>query len=304
MVDRLIDGERDDEWLGAHRLLPLVAERRHQRGLAVTDRQRTVARAVAADHVIAEHLLAEVRDAVSGRVLVLKGPELAAVYERSGLRPFADVDVLVEEADAAVVELAAAGFGGDPPDGRDHDDHHHLPPLRREPLRMPVEVHLRPGWVPWSKAPGWPELAAAAAPSLTGVRGVERPSDPHHAVLVAVHGWSRRPYGRLLDLADVWLLGQRAGPEEAATVAEQWGVGRLWRASWAAAEALVTGASLPRAARLLGRHLWGRSAPPGPSRARLVASLLVTAPPRALPGLALRGPAAVVRRSPVRSGRR
>jgi Uncharacterised nucleotidyltransferase len=304
MIDRLIDEGRTDTWLGDQRLLPLAAERRYHRDMAVSPAQRRAARGVAADQAVAEHLLSEVRAAVRGAVLVLKGPELAACYPRPGLRPFADVDVLVPDVDAAAVELQHAGFDWRTELGS-HAGHHHLAPFRWGPLPMPLEVHLRPAWVPWCPSPPWSELAASSEESRTGVGGLQRPDDAHHAVLVAVHAWRSRPYGRLLDLADVWLLAHQAGPERAADVAQRWGVARLWGATWAAAEALVAGTRRrSKAVRVLGRHLSGRRAAPPPSRVRYAGGLLVTAPGRAVPGLARRAPRAAAGRSPAARDRR
>jgi Uncharacterised nucleotidyltransferase len=293
LIDRLIAAGRDDAWLRAQRLLPLVAERRFRRSLPVSAQQRREARAVAADQAVAEHLLAEIRAAVDGPVLVVKGPESAACHPRPGLRPFADVDVLVSDADAAAVSLERNGFTWQA-EGPPSEDHHHLPPFTLTPLLMPVEVHARPAWVAWCAPPPWTELLADAEPSRTGIAGLQRPSDAHHAVLVAVHAWRTRPYGRLLDLIDVWLLAQSAGVDRAAAVAERWDVGRLWRTTWAAAEALVGGTGrAPVGVHLLARHLLGHGEPPLQQRARYAGGLLLTAPHRALPDLARRAPAAL-----------
>lgn len=296
LLDRLIAAECGDLWLHEHRTLALVADRRHRRGLAVSDDQRAAAQGAAGGLVRAEHALAEARAALDGPVLLMKGPEVAQVHERPVLRPFGDVDILVPDPAAAVEQLRACGFMSAGDDDR-YRDHHHEAPLMRLPMRTPIEVHRRPGWVSWSAPPGWAELAASAEPARTSVPDVLRPADAHHAVLVAVHSWRTRPYGMLLDLVDIWLLADRAGPAECAEVARRWGVGRLWRTMRAAAESVVGDSGRPSPGLLaLGRHLrpGGRVAR-GSGRSGYALGLLVAAPPRALPGAARRG---LRRRSP------
>ena len=111
------------------------------------------------------------RETLDGPVVLLKGPEVAALYPEPTLRPFRDLDLLVPMPHEAWRSLVQAGFHptGDP---SLYVDIHHLRPLYLPGYPLVIELHSEPKWVPWTRAPRAAELFEAAVPSATGVDGV------------------------------------------------------------------------------------------------------------------------------------
>ena len=120
----------------------------------------------------ATHLLQRVRASYDGRMLLMKGLEAGAHYPDSSLRPFRDLDLLVDDAERAQQALIEGGF--EPTgDERMYLNIHHLRPLRWPGLPLVVELHDRPKWLDWQAPPPTSDLLDAAVPSRTGVAGVE-----------------------------------------------------------------------------------------------------------------------------------
>jgi hypothetical protein len=212
-----------------HKLQLVAASRLRARGELVPPELQTEERLAAAIALGAGLLVRRLRAATDARVIVMKGPEAAALWPDSRLRPWKDLDLLVEDAHAVQDALLAAGFVevGDPALYRDI---HHLRPLSLPGLPVAVEVHLRPKW-PAAHAPTFDDLAAAAVPSTFGVVGMLAPSPAHHAVLLAAHAWEHDPLSRVGSLADVAAMTIAAGRTDADAVARAWGVARLWSAT-------------------------------------------------------------------------
>jgi Uncharacterised nucleotidyltransferase len=199
-------------------------------------------------------LLARVRAACDGPLVLMKGPEVGARYPDAALRPCKDLDLLVEHPARAQRALLEAGFvlTGDPALYRGI---HHLRPLALPGLPLTIEVHSRPKWPDRLLGPPAAEVIEAAVPSATGVAGLLAPAPAHHAVMLAAHAWAHEPLasaGRLLDVA---ALAVEADRGELDAVARRWGCRRVWRVSWAAAEALFCGAPAPPALSVWARHL-------------------------------------------------
>jgi hypothetical protein len=173
-------------------------------------------------------VLEAVRKAYAGAIVVIKGPEAAAVYPEPATRPFRDLDVLVDDVSDARRALLRAGFRevGDP---RQYVGIHHLRPLALPELRLPVELHERPKWVPWTSPPQTQVLLRLGVPGASGVDGVLALPAAQHAVLLAVHSWAHEPLGRALDLVDVSAVALDEDPRLLEAVARSWGVERLWR---------------------------------------------------------------------------
>jgi hypothetical protein len=103
--------ERVDRLLEAS-AAPLAVRRVHRVELLEARRLRTAGLAVEPD-VIADEtraavnelavpgLLARVRAAYDGPLLLMKGPEVAAAYGATGVRSFGDIDLLTDDAPAA-----------------------------------------------------------------------------------------------------------------------------------------------------------------------------------------------------------
>lgn len=253
-VDRLLDRARGPADVVRHRLEPLAARRLRERGLPVPAELVDAERRAAVVALAAPAVLAEVRAACSGPIVVLKGPEAAARYPDPALRSYGDLDLLVPDADEVQRALVRAGFRaiGDP---RIYLGIHHLRPLRSPSTGLHVEVHATVKWPERLAPPPLREIFARAVPAAPGVDGVLGPLPAHHAVLLAAHGWAHVPLRRLRDLVDVAATAEEAPRDELAAIAAHWGASRLWRTATAAADALLRGAPEPVALRLWARHL-------------------------------------------------
>jgi hypothetical protein len=96
-------------WRSVERLLAMAdvpSLRAHKLGpLVVSEEQR----AASVGAMLAPALLQRIREAAGGELILLKGPEVAALYPAGGRR-FSDVDVLVRDADSVQAALLRAGF--------------------------------------------------------------------------------------------------------------------------------------------------------------------------------------------------
>jgi hypothetical protein len=199
-------------------------------------------------------VLREVRSACDGPIVVMKGPELAARYPEPALRPYADLDLLVPDADRTQRALLAAGFRpvGDPDLYRDI---HHLRPLHSPSFPLYVEVHSRPKWLDGRAPPPVEEFMAAAQPAAVGVDGVLALAPSHHALVIAAHWWAHEPFSRVIGLLDVAAVLDGCDRRGLEPLARAWGIGRLWRTTISLADALLLGEGNSWALRLWGRNL-------------------------------------------------
>jgi Uncharacterised nucleotidyltransferase len=252
-VDRLVE-RADERALVLHRLEPLAASRLRRLGRDVPPSLVDVERLGAAFALAATAHLTRAREAVAGPLLLLKGPELAALYPEPSLRISRDLDLVAPDAEAAQAALLAAGFveSGDP---RLYSRAPHLVPLAWPGLPLELEVHARPNWPRWAAAPTAAELLEGARPSAAGVEGVLAPAPEKHLLVVAVHAWTHGPLQRLRDLLDVALLAVRADRAETERLARAWGIPRLWRTTEAVARSLYFGEPAPRALRGWAKNL-------------------------------------------------
>lgn len=255
-VDGLIDRADSVADLEAQGLHLLAARRWEAAGQEVpaplsAQRSRSAWR-----DLLAPAVLQRAREAYDGRLLLLKGPEVARHYP-SGCRPFGDLDILAEDPEAAQCALIEAGFEQVGFHDSYYDGLHHLSQLRLPDAPEPiVEVHRYPNWLEWSDPPGSEELFSLAEPAGPGAEGYLVLPGPEHAVLVAAHGWIELPLRRILDLVDV--LALTPGEEDrraAARVAAGWGIERVWNTTCGAAEALVFDRPPPASLKVWARNL-------------------------------------------------
>jgi Uncharacterised nucleotidyltransferase len=253
-VDALVDRARSPHDLVAHRLHLVGARRARALGVPVAGEVADAERLATLQALALAPLLTRARAAYDGRLMVMKGPEVAARYRDPSTRAYKDVDLLAEDAPAAQRALLAAGFVEiDDPDL--YRDIHHLRPLIWPGLPLPIELHAEPKWLPSAAPPAAAELFAAARPGTGALAGYLRPAPAHHAVLLAAHGWAHQPLRRAGDLLDVAVLAEEAAPGEVAAVARSWGCERLWRTAERAADSLFAGDRRPVSLRVWGRHL-------------------------------------------------
>ena len=253
-VARLIEHAPRESDLRYHGVDLLAAQ--HDRRLGRTPALHTIAaaRTAAATSLIAPLVLQRALAAVKGPVVLMKGPEIAAYYEDSLTRPYRDIDLLVEDADAAWNAMLEAGFEptGDP---ELYIGIHHLRPLVLPGLPLVVEVHHEPKWLD-GMAPPTAELLRTAVPSATGIPGLLTLEPARHAVALAVHAWAHVPLSRLGRLIDVAAMSQGLDRSETAAIARAWDVERLWRVTQATIDSLLGRRPRPLAGRIWARHLW------------------------------------------------
>jgi hypothetical protein len=201
-------------------------------------------------------LLERIRDTLDQPVVLMKGAEIAARYPDPSLRPFNDVDLLVEDPVAAYDRLRANGFepAGDP--GL-YVDHHHLQPLRLPSCPLPLELHHGPSVMPWMTGPSTAELIADSVPSATCVDGIRGVRPDQHALLLAVHGWGHWPFGRALDLVDVLAASHGSDRDHLDRLARAWNMSEVWRTTTRVAEAVLLhpGTGRPWPLRTWARHI-------------------------------------------------
>jgi hypothetical protein len=242
------------EGVVAHKLGPFAAVAYRSASRPVPVELDAEFRAATFASLSANALLSRIVGLAPGRVLLLKGPEVAARYPAGGRR-FGDVDVLAPDAHALHRALRGAGFVEVDDDGLDRSEHHHLTPLRGPTSPLVVEVHAAINWPATIEAPPLEALFEAAVPSETGIAGLEAPSPQHHALLLAAHGWRHEPLQTLRDLADVALMSVTEDDEELRRQAAEWGLGRIWDTTRRAADSALFGVPRTWPLRTWARHL-------------------------------------------------
>ena len=238
----------------SHRLELFAARQLRASGQEVPQDLLARERRAAISALTAPLLLSRIRDAYDGPLLLVKGPEVAARYPDPTLRLFGDVDLLTPDPAAAQAALLAAGFVevGDPDL---YIDIHHLRPLEVPGLPLVVEIHSRPKWVPGLPTPSMDDLFADAVPAAGGPAGILSPAPAKHALLLAAHSWAHEPLRLLRDVVDFAAVSGEADREELRSLAETWGVERLWRSTDAAARAVLYGEARPRSLRFWAQNL-------------------------------------------------
>lgn len=254
-VDRLIDRTPGLPDLRAHRLHLLAARRWRALGRPLPPDLLAESHTANLFTLVAPVILERARAAYEGRMVLIKGLEVAALYPDPALRPFRDLDLLVADAAEAQRALISAGFQpvGNP--DAYYADRHHLRPLCWPGLPLVVEIHKRPEWPTWTAPPANEEFLSAAIPASVGVDGVLTLAPSHHALVLAAHSWSEAPLRRALDLVDVAAVSAGQDRDELCRLARGWGIGGVWDATIAAADALLFDARTPWAMRLWARDL-------------------------------------------------
>jgi hypothetical protein len=239
-VDAMIDRSPSLADLREHRLHLLAARRWRLLGRPVPAELGFEERATAVVQLAAKPLLERVRAAIDGPMLVIKGPEASAAYPEPGLRPYGDIDLLVEDAEAARLALLEAGFEevGDP---ALYVGIHHVRPLAWGGLPLHIELHKHLKWLDGGEPPDFRRLVGAAVPASVGVQGIQALSRADHAVALMVHSWAHEPLRMLSELVDVAAVGWGVEPSHVQDVANEWGVGKLWRNFHRATETVLFG---------------------------------------------------------------
>jgi Uncharacterised nucleotidyltransferase len=253
-VDRLVDRAPSLDDLKSHRIEFLAARRWRALGRPVPPELAEAERSTVVVILTAPIVLEHARGAYDGAMLLMKGPEVAARYPDAVLRPFKDLDLLVDDAERAQRAFLAAGFKavGDPSLYRGIQ---HLRPLAFPGLPVFVELHSRPKWVDGLAPPPAAELFSVGTSSRLGVDGVLTLPPGHHAILLAAHAWAHEPLRQLRDVIDVAAMAQEAERVELQRVAKAWQIERVWDTTTAATEAVLFGAPRPWSVRMWARNL-------------------------------------------------
>ena len=253
-VDRLLS-RLDPELACAHGLGPLAARRLRILGDPVPEQLAREERSARAAVLVAPALLARIREAYDGPLLLMKGPELTSRYPGEARR-LADLDLLAGDAELAQQALRGAGFDLRPGQvGPDYNLHHHLHPLELPGIALPIEVHRRVAWPRGLEGPRNEELFEAAVPASIGIDGILTPDPHHHAILLASHAWREVPMQKLRALVDVLAFTDDDEREELADVARRWKFERAWTATLAAADWLLRDGEEPGFVRYWARYV-------------------------------------------------
>ena len=252
-VDALIDSAGNDGDLRSHRLEVLAARRFRATGRIVPPEFMVQERLAAIAAITAPRVLERIADAYPRSAIVLKGPEVAALYPAPGMRNYGDIDVLVEDPEAAQSALIEAGFEpiGDP---SLYVGTQHMRPLRPPDMPLLVEIHSRP-------------LAVRHTVLLT-CRSFSTPPDRRsrestecsrytacHVLMLAVHSWAHEPLRRLRDIVEIAAMAEDADRREIERLAHRWGVQELWRTTARVIDAVFSGARPPLVLRTWARNL-------------------------------------------------
>lgn len=237
-LEGVFDRSDDFEALRAHRLHLLALQRWRALGRPLPSDATGLEQQAAIAALSAPGLLQRAVEAYEGRMTIIKGIEVAQLYPHDWLRPFRDLDLIVDDVDAAQSALIEAGFEevGQP---EMYEDIHHLRPLAFGVGPLVIELHREPKW-PYrvGAPPSGDRLLRGSVQSSTGVQGLLTLSAADHAICLAAHAWAHEPLLRLGDLVDVSLMAAQAEAQELTERAREFGVERIWASTMAAATAI------------------------------------------------------------------
>ena len=255
-VDALIERADTISDLRWHRLHLYAAWRWRSLGRRISDELHAFDRQAAALRLSMPTVLARVREAYDGPIVLLKGADVAARYPTPELRPSADLDLLVPDAEHVYRALVNHGFNEWQGEARLSAEHHHLQLLVWPGLPGGVEIHRAPNWPTWLTAPRTDELISEATSESVVGHGILTLPPAHHALVLTAHLWRDDPMGRVGQLIDVLLMSGSVDGTSIEKLARRWGIERLWRTTRAAAHRILLGEQdVPLGARVLtSRH--------------------------------------------------
>jgi hypothetical protein len=255
-LEQLIDQAPSVGVLRAHRLHLAAARIWRSRGVEVPEELIDSEHLAEVMAIAAPLLLARACAAYDGRLLLMKGAEVAAWYQCPSDRAFRDLDLLADDAPAAQRALIDAGFI-EIDDPNWYGDKQHLCPLAWPGLPLVVEVHRHPNQPAWLPRAGVAEIIETATASATEVDGLLAPAPAVHALLLVAHSWISSPLRRLADLLDLSTILGPAGREDAYQVARRWGWDGMLGVSLAATDAVFGDVGRSVSVGVWARHLTG-----------------------------------------------
>jgi hypothetical protein len=90
---------------------------------------------------------------------------------------------------------------------------------------------------------------------VVGIDGISAPCRAHHALLFAAHSWAHEPLKTLRDLIDIAVLAAAEDPADLNRGATSWALGRIWRTTRGAIDALFFEGQRTSALQTWARHL-------------------------------------------------
>jgi hypothetical protein len=252
-VDEIVDASSDVENLRSHGLHLLAARRWRDQGRSLPPELREAEGLATVVALAVPILLQRAMAAYDGPMMVLKGPEVAALYPDPALRPFGDIDLLVEDREKARQAFIGAGFEEAGDATVFGERYHHSRPLFSPGLPVPIELHSRPNWPLYSRPPSACELFARAQPAAC-MPGLLAPERAQHALVLAAHAWAHAPLSSVGNLVDVAAVSDQLDPRELDALARSWGILRLWRTTRRAMDAVLGSGGSGWA-----HHLWARN---------------------------------------------
>lgn len=254
-VEEVVCGTHSLDALRHHGVELIAARAWRVRGRPVPEALRVAEQIAVIRALGVPVLLKRIRAAYGGTLILMKGPEAAACYPDPALRPFGDLDFLVDDPVAAHRALMASGFV-EVGDAGCYEDAHHLRPLAWPDLPLVVELHREANRPVWLAPLDTTELLELTRPSATGVAGLSGPVPGAHAVLLAAHSWAHEPLRRVLDLIDIAMVLEGEDDRRLAReLAFRWGLGGVWRTTIGVADALLRRSGSVPALRIWARHL-------------------------------------------------
>ncbi|MCU0522300.1 MAG: nucleotidyltransferase family protein [Anaerolineae bacterium] len=181
-------------WARRQRLLPLLGWRADRDGWHLPDALTTAIRrsrlTVAASQALTNQqlrALGETAQSLSMPVVLVKGAAAAEAYPAPWMRPYGDIDLLVDEADAAalLIELRKRGYSD--AKGIPGTRHEHLPPLQHIGGGHWVEVHTSLAWIqdqPLFNLRMWADRLCP----LSTYPGLAQPNSVDHTLYLIFHG--------------------------------------------------------------------------------------------------------------------
>ena len=97
-------------------------------------------------------------------------------------------------------------------------------------------------------------MLRTAVPSTVAEGFLALPSAQHGLVLAA-HSWAHEPLRRLRDLVDIAAVAADADRSQVETIAEKWGIARLWRSTDDAIVSTLADSETPLSIRIWARNL-------------------------------------------------
>jgi Uncharacterised nucleotidyltransferase len=255
-AEKLVDMAPTVQSLTSHRLHLVAARVWRSRGLAVPAALEAEERRAAMIAMAARPLLERARAAYGGKLMLMKGAEVAAHYPHPSDRFFCDLDLLADDAAAAQQALLKAGFVqcGDPVT---YQWAQHLCPLIWPGVPLFLEIHRRPSSPSWLPDAATDEIFNLSVPSATRVDGLLAPTPAAHALLLIAHSWAEAPLGRLADLMDVAAVLRDDGRQRADELARRWGWEGMWQVASRAGDVVLWNNGYSASLKLWARHLKG-----------------------------------------------